>query len=339
MDWLTPTLQVFLAVAGLALVVAALFLAWVISRYLHILIRIFEEKPLFIVPRGDPIPGAEEVRFPTRDGLMLAGSYLRSTAPKRRGVVIFGPEFGSNRWSCNSYCAHLLTEGYDLFTFDFRGHGDSDKQPGHEPMMWVTNLEERDFGAAVEYLKTRPDADARGIGAFGVSRGGGAALLVAAKSPYVRCVVTDGAFATRTTMIPYMRKWIDLYCSRWRMQRWFPDWAYALVAHVCLWFQSRRRHCKFPSLQRAVAKLAPRPLLVIHGANDTYIKPEIARRLYDVAAGPKEFWLVENAKHNQAIQVAGDEYRRRLSTFFHKHLDEAPAAAPDRQPLTAAAGG
>jgi fermentation-respiration switch protein FrsA (DUF1100 family) len=205
--------------------------------------------------------------------------------------------------------------------------------------VWVTNLEVRDFQAAVDYLHGRADADPRGVGVFGVSRGGGAALLVAAKSPVVRCVITDGAFGTRTTMIPYMRKWVDLYCTRWRLQRWLPNWVYGLVAHVCLWFLSRRRHCKFPSLQRAVAKLAPRPFLMIHGAGDTYIKPEMARRLFEVAPGPKEFWLVDHAKHNQAIQIAGDEYRQRVSAFFHRYLADGshPMAPVDGESLKSAA--
>ncbi len=318
MDWLTPTLQIVLAVAGVALVLLALLLTWTLWRYLEVLIRIFEEKPLFISPRGEPVAGAEEVRFPTRDGLTLAGSYLHTTALERRGVVLFGPEFGSNRWSFAAYCTHLLSEGYDLFTFDFRGQGDSDRHARYQPLMWVTNHEERDMKAAIVYLQSRPDADPRGIGVFGVSRGGGAALLAAAKSPSVRCVITDGAFATRTTMVPYMRKWINLYCSRWRLQRFLPDWFFGLTAHICLWFMSQRRACRFPSLQRAVAKLAPRPLLMIHGAQDTYIKPEMAQRLFGVAGQPKELWLVQGAKHNQGVQTAGDEYQRRVTAFFEK---------------------
>jgi alpha-beta hydrolase superfamily lysophospholipase len=241
-------------------------------------------------------------------------------AGERRGVVLFGPEFGSNRWSCTVYCGHLLAEGYDLFTFDFRCQGESESHPRYQPLMWVTDHEERDMKAAINYLQARADADRRGIGVFGVSRGGGAALLAASKSPYVRCVVTDGAFATRSTMIPYMRKWIDLYCSGWRLQRFLPDWFFGLTAHVCLWFMTRRRGCRFPSLQRAVARLAPRPLLMIHGAEDTYIKPEMAQRLFQVAGEPKELWLVPSAKHNLAVQIAADEYQRRIAAFLDKHL-------------------
>jgi hypothetical protein len=59
---------------------------------------------------------------------------------------------------------------------------------------------------------------------------------------------------------------------------------------------------------------------MIHGGSDTYIKPDMARGMFDRAGPPKEFWLVEGAKHNQAIQVAGEEYQRRVLDFFLENL-------------------
>ena len=61
---------------------------------------------------------------------------------------------------------------------------------------------------------------------------------------------------------------------------------------------------------------------MIHGGGDTYIKPEMARPIFEKAGEPKEFWLVDNAKHNQALQIEGDEYRRRVLAFFEKYLAE-----------------
>src|SRR3954463_6617140 len=92
------------------------YLRW---KYLDYMVRIFQEKPLFIIPRGQPVPEAEDVRIPTSDGLTLAGCYLKAKGP-RRGVILFGLEFGSNRWSCVQYCDHLLEAGYDVFAFEPR---------------------------------------------------------------------------------------------------------------------------------------------------------------------------------------------------------------------------
>lgn len=74
-----------------ALVLVLVF--WrICAQYLHFMNRIFLEKPLFIVPRGEPRHDAERVRFPTSDGLHLVGVYHRTTQSHRKGVILFGLE-------------------------------------------------------------------------------------------------------------------------------------------------------------------------------------------------------------------------------------------------------
>jgi alpha-beta hydrolase superfamily lysophospholipase len=309
-----------------ALVVLFLLYLWIHLRiyYAHYLVRIFQEKPLFIVPRGQPVPGAEDVRFPTSDGLSLVGAYLKTPASRRRGVILFGLEFGCNRWACGLYCEHLLEAGFDVFTFDPRGQGDSPVQPGYEPLQWVTDHDQCDVEAAIAYLKNRPDADARGIGLFGISKGGCTALQVMAQDPWILCAVTDGIYGTRTTVVPYMRKWIHIYSKRSWLNEVVPTWYYRLKAQTIIRRMAKSRHCHFIDLEPAMKRLAPRPLLMIHGGADAYIKPEMAEELFALAREPKSLWMVPGAKHNQAIQLQGDEYRRRVLEFFEAHLAATP---------------
>jgi pimeloyl-ACP methyl ester carboxylesterase len=323
-------LLIGLSVAASVILAAGLAFYWYLMRYYaDYLVRIFQEKPLFIIPRGKPIPEAEEVQFATADGLTLRGCYLKTRRAGRRGVILFGLEYGSTRWSCVPYCEHLREAGYDIFTFEPRSQGESEQQSGYEPLQWVTEYEVKDFQAALEYLKYRADADPKGIGFFGISKGGGAGLMAAADDPYVRCFVTDGIFATYTTMVPYMRKWIAIYSTRYWLQWAVPNWFYGLCGRQALKRVVAIRKCSFPDLEKSMRKLAPRPLLMIHGGGDTYIKPEMAQALFKLAREPKEFWLVDGAKHNQALHVAGDEYRRRTLEFFDKHLGrEAESATP-----------
>jgi hypothetical protein len=58
------------------------------------LVRVFKEKPLFIVPRGQRTADAQDVIFPTTDGLSLRGCYRPTSAPRRRGVILFGEPGG-----------------------------------------------------------------------------------------------------------------------------------------------------------------------------------------------------------------------------------------------------
>jgi fermentation-respiration switch protein FrsA (DUF1100 family) len=140
--------------------------------------------------------------------------------------------------------------------------------------------------------------------------------------------VTDGVFATYTTMVPYMQKWVKIYSDRYWIQHLLPTWVYGMVGRAALRRISRERGCRFPHLERVIGRLSPRPLLMIHGGGDTYIKPEMAVALFERAGPPKDFWLVEGAKHNGALQTAGDEYRRRVLAFFQAHLAQAALESP-----------
>jgi pimeloyl-ACP methyl ester carboxylesterase len=297
----------------------------VVLYYIPHAVRIFQEKPLFIIPTGQPLDDAEAVSFPTGNRLTLRGCYLHAPGP-RKGVIMFGLEFGSNRWSCVPYCEFLRARGYDVFAFEFRGQGESDPQPGYEPLQWVTDFEVEDFRAALAYLKTRPDADPKGVGFFGISKGASAGLIAAADDSYVRCFVTDGTFASHTTMVPYMQKWVLIYCRSTAIIRRIPVWYFRRCAHMALERIQKQRGCYFPHLEDVIERLAPRPLLMIHGGGDTYIKPDMAQALFDRAGRPKQFWLVPGAKHNQAFHVANGDYQSRVLAFFDEHL-AAPAPA------------
>jgi uncharacterized protein len=303
---------------AIGLVLAMIYL-YIHVKYMGFLLRIFQEKPLFIVPRGEKLADAEDVTILADDGLKLRACYLKTTAPARKGVILFGLEYGSNRWACRPYCEKLIDAGYDVFAVEFRGQGESDKDPNYEPLQWVTDRDVADMKGAIKYLLGRHDADPRGFGVFGISKGGGTGLLSAGGEPAIRCLVTDGAYGTHTTMIPYLKRWIQIYSDRKMIQRALPTWFYGIIGMVGAKKVARNRGVTYPSVEKAVRRVN-RPLLMIHGESDTYIKPEMARALFDRARGPKDLWIVPKAKHNQALTVAGDEYHTRVISFFDLHL-------------------
>ena len=295
------------------------------AKHLDQIVRIFEEKPLFVIPRGQPMAGAEEAAFETSGGLTLRGCYLNARGP-RKGVILFGLEFGSNRWSCVPYCSALLERGYDVFAYEPRNQGESDKDADYQPLQWVTRHDLDDMRAAITYLKKRKDAPRGGVGVFGVSKGGSVGLQVAADEPWIRCVATDGAYGTTTTMIPYMRRWVSIYVQTSRAIRdRVPDWFYGRIGQSAVRESARRRGVEFVAVEPAL-KRSRKPLFMVHGAADTYIKADMAEALLRHAASPeKSLWLVAGAKHNQARDRAGDEYTKKLATFFDAHLARADA--------------
>jgi pimeloyl-ACP methyl ester carboxylesterase len=336
--WIAGGALIVLAVAALAVGVS--FYLYIRRNFLEHIIRIFQERPLFIIPRGKPFTDGEEVFFPGPDSVTLHGWYLPASEKRRRGVVLFGLEFGSTCESCVPYCDHLRGAGFDVFAFEPRNQGKSTQVAGYEPLQWVTTFELEDTKAAIAYLRNRSDADPEGIGFFGISKGGSSGLLAAAREPYIRCCITDGSFATHTTMVPYMQRWGNIYSQRQWLLRWLPTWVYAYFGMVAIRKAEIHRGCEFPHLEHEIHRLAPRPWLMIHGGDDNYITPEMARSLFHLAGEPKEAWIVEGAKHNQCLHVAGDEYRRRVGSFLSEHLDAAaePRAAAVAAPTSAPLG-
>jgi fermentation-respiration switch protein FrsA (DUF1100 family) len=104
------------------------------------------------------------------------------------------------------------------------------------------------------------------------------------------------------------------------IQSVLPTWFYGIIGAVGAKKVARNRGVTYPSVEKAVRRFN-RPIYMIHGEADTYIKPEMARALFDRARGPKELWIVPKAKHNQALTLAGDDYHRRLIAFFDAHLN------------------
>ena len=222
-------------------------------------------------------------------------------------MILFGLEFGSNRWACRPYCEKLVAAGYDVFAVEFRSQGDSDKDPNYEPLQWVTNRDVADLRSAIKYLLARPDADMKGIGVFGISKGGSTGLLAAANEKAIRCLATDGAYGTHTTMVPYLKRWIQIYSDRKLLQRVLPTWFYGIIGMVGAKKVARNRGVTYPSVEKAVARLN-RPLFMIHGAGDNYIRPRWRRRS---STAPRAEGTVDRPQGQ--TQPGAHRFGRRLS--------------------------
>jgi pimeloyl-ACP methyl ester carboxylesterase len=304
-----------IGVAG-ALAFFVLYTSVVCLIFLPTMMRVFEETPIFAPPDEPPHPDAENVRFQALGGVWLQGSWLVSKSNERRGTIIFCHEYLANRWSCRPYIDELRNAGFDVFTFDFRNHGESDTSPGYAAMQWASHFEMIDVQAAVSHVRQRAGGARPWIGLLGISRGGSAAILAASRDEHVQAVATDGAFPTNLTQLAYMLRWAKIYIGEGLLYRLTPDWYYSLLCGIVRTVGARRHGCRFLRVSRAIPRIAPRPLLMIHGEKDNYVVPQIARQLFDRARDPKQFWLVPDARHNAAIQLARNDYERRLVEFF-----------------------
>lgn len=279
-------------------------------------IPIFETRPLLAVESFPSDPSAEPVAIPTRDGLSLAGSLLRTQRDTPRGIILFCHEFDSSRWSALPYCEGLLAAGFHVLTFDFRNHGDSESMPGYVPTHWATVLETEDARAALEFIAGRPDLRGLPLGIFGISRGGGTALVAASQSDLVQCVATDGAYACIEMLLHYTNRWGRLYFPEWILRR-LPGWHVQFSLWLIRTASEFRTGCKYANVERALSRLRAKPVMMISGERDSYVFPEITRSLFArTRQDPSGLWIVPRARHNKAREQSPGEYDHRLAEFF-----------------------
>jgi uncharacterized protein len=310
----------------------------VLRKYLRLIINIFDDTPppLSMHLRDYVRVEGEPVDFRAFDGHRLFGMLIPGNPARGpRGLIIFAHEFKSDAQSCARYCQPLLDAGYDVFSFDFRGHGRSPEEDGYRPRQWPSDREVDDMLGAIAYVEDHLERAGRplDIGLFGISRGAGAAIMAAEEVTSVKAIVTDGAFSSDTTLEYLMKRWAKIFAkvrvvyenhppAFWRFLRW-------LLFREC----SRRFHCSYPSVRKALAKLHGVALFMIHGEKDSYIPVSQTQMLYDRAVEPKYIWIIPGAKHNQSVAVQPQEYAARTLQFFNRYLGGIDAEPDLLRPL------
>ena len=77
-----------------------------------------------------------------------------------------------------------------------------------------------------------------------------------------------------------------------------------------------------PDAIDVVGRIAPRPLLLMHGTADQAVSVWQSEALFDQANEPKELWILEGAEHTALFNLAPAEYERRVVGFLDRHLRE-----------------
>jgi hypothetical protein len=98
-----------------------------------------------------------------------------------------------------------------------------------------------------------------------------------------------------------------------------PDVFFVSYCQLAKFVLGLRRRCRFINVEQ-MARRVHCPVFMIHAKRDGYIPFEVVHDLRKRLAGRSKMWIVPGVKHNGAIIMAADEYRRRILRFFQKHL-------------------
>ena len=181
------------------------------------------------------------------DRASLEGWYMASPHPTGRAIVI-APGLDNNRLVSGialRLAPGLLAAGFDVLTFDLRGEGES----GGQPITFGAREQSDVLGAVRE---ARAHGDSR-VGVLGFSLGGASAILAAASSPEIDAVVAESSFADLTDTLTRELEDRDHLPA--------PIAAYGLALYRAL----SGTDPAGVSPERAIAAIAPRPILLIQG--------------------------------------------------------------------------
>jgi uncharacterized protein len=213
-------------------------------------------------------------------GLWLPAAQDAGQAP----VLLYLHGARWNVWGSAPRMRRMQELGFSVLAIDYRGFGKSTQALPSEHMAY------EDARAAWQWLAAKYPERPRYI--FGHSLGGAIAIDLAAHMPDESGTIVEGTFTAIADVASTM-KW-----------GWLP-----IGPLITQRFESVRK----------VGQLGA-PLLVVHGSDDTLIRPELGRRLYEAARGPKEFVLVEGGTHHSTHAMGQGQYRSALARLFGLRL-------------------
>lgn len=238
--------------------------------------------PLYPKQSPDPLSDLglhyRDVTFPTTDGLTLRGWFVptqKADAP----AIVYAPATSHDQRSGLSLVPAFHEAGYHVLLFSYRGHALSD---GRKGQFTYGDAESQDVDAAVRFLREVEEVER--IAVIGHSVGAVSAILSAARNPLIEAVVAVAPFTCVAEV--------------WQTSR--PAVVPSFVLDWTLWVAEKTRGFDRADVcpLSVVERIAPRPLLLIHGTKDRRITEEQVRRLFGVAEEPKSLWLVQGATHS-----------------------------------------
>lgn len=239
----------------------------------------------------------EEFFIPTPHGYDLHAMFFPMPGSRRGVILTHGITytlFGSVK-----YMPIFRELGFNILIYDLRHHG---KSGG--PNATFGFYEKYDLQSVMDWMIQRLGPDAV-IGTHGESMGASISLQHAAIDPRTAFVIEDCGYSDLTGQLTY-RLGVEYFLPP------FPLLSLANLATRLLSGMSFEQVSPIATIGQVSA-----PVLFIHGEQDGYILPQMARDLYaKKAKGPRVLYLASDAHHAEAFTANPQAYREQVRAFL-----------------------
>lgn len=242
-----------------------------------------------------------DYRIGGEGGYLLAAGFVSTPQTKGTGkYVIIAHGHTSCRFGSVKYVNSYIKLGFSCIIFDSRGHGDN--KPAN---CSLGDIESKDLMKVIGDTRRRY-SDIKVLGIQGESMGSSSALIATKFNPDIDFIVADcpnmGAYEVVR----------DCY-KNIHMQFLAP---FVRIAGKIIYGVDCRESDAYRDMTGTC------PVLFIHGAGDTFIKPYHSEKLYEKAkknGAYTELIMVEGAGHARCRSVAGfDKYTGYIASFLSR---------------------
>ena len=247
---------------------------------------------------------------------------------KPAGTVVICHGFkGFAHFSFFPYLAEKLAEaGFRAVTFDFSGSGVGDDREtftNRDAFTHNTYLQELDdLDAVVAEAQVR-DWMEDGYGLFGHSRGGGIAILQAARDANVKALVTWAAISSTN-------RWLPEVVADWRQSGYIPITNARTGDVIPLSVEILHEVEEHGATKLNIAASATQikaPWLIVHGTDDESVPVSEGERLSSLAGTSGEFLRLEGVNHSfggkhplEQMTPTLESVTQKTVAFFSRHL-------------------
>ncbi|MBN1963787.1 MAG: alpha/beta fold hydrolase [Anaerolineae bacterium] len=247
-----------------------------------------------------------DVRFPSRDGIPLAGWWLIPEQPNGAALVLCHGHNGSMDGDM-AQMARFVQAGFHVLMFNFRAHGGS----GGEHVTFGAR-EYFDVLGALDWLEREQGMHHAGL--VGFSMGAGVALMAAAHDNRVGAVVADGTILrVADAIIGFGR------------EKGLPAGMVRPLAALILAVASLRAGVWIPSADPVRWACEARcPVLFVQGGRDPFVSYAAAETLTRLAWRCADLWVVPGAGHRDAYRLDPAAYYVRVLGFLERSLLKQP---------------
>ncbi|PYF08924.1 alpha/beta hydrolase [Ureibacillus chungkukjangi] len=228
----------------------------------------------------------------SKDSLQLnlkADFYENGKTNHKYAIVVHG--YTSSADGMTRYIRNFYEKGFHVVAPDLRGHGESDGE--YIGMGWHDRLDILQW--IDEIIKLDPNAE---IVLFGVSMGGATVMMTSGEDlpPNVKVIVEDCGYSSVSDVFVYQLD--DLFG--------LPEFPVINAANTITKIRAGYDLYEASAVEQ-VAK-SVKPILFIHGDQDTFVPFEMLEEVYAAGAVEKEKLIINGAGHGEAEKVDPEAY-------------------------------